>query len=134
MDNNINENTPDIGELIGKLTSDPNMMQQISKIAESLKGTSTSSDVHDSDDGEAIAASAMHAPKHNQHSHRNFSIDNHTHLFNALKPYLNDERKSTLEYIMQLFSVIKLLEMSGLNLNSLIPTNLKSNPNDISEE
>lgn len=129
MDNNINGNTPDIGELISKLTSDPAMMQQISKIAESFKNTSSTPNSVGFDE-EGVETSAR--PNLNE-SH--FSMEHHTHLFNALKPYLNDERKVTLDYIIQLFSVIKLLEMSGINLNNIIPAfNIPFHHNEISEE
>ena len=109
MDNNINENTPDIGEIISKLTSDPNMMRQISQIAGSFKGT----------------------PEISHEEHNTHTIENHTNLFNALKPYLNAERRAMLEYIIQLFNLIKMLELSGINIGSLIPL---LNTNKISEE
>jgi len=109
MDNNINDNTPDIGEIISKLTSDPNMMRQISQIAESFKGT----------------------PEINNEEHSVNNIDTHTNLFNALKPYLNAERRAALEYIIQLFNLIRMLELSGINIGSLIPL---LNTNKISEE
>ena len=108
MDNNLN--TPDIGEIVSKLTSDPAMMQQISKLAETFKAPATDTA----------------APIQEKH---HGSINDHTHLFNALKPYLNAERTATLNYIIQLFNIINLLEMSGVNLNNLLPAF-----NTISEE
>ena len=97
MDNNTN--TPDIGEIVSKLTSDPAMMQQISKLAETFK-------------------TADPTPVQEKH---HGGINDHTHLFNALRPYLNTERTATLNYIIQLFNIINLLEMSGVNLNGLLP-------------
>jgi|GEM_PF-2377581 hypothetical protein len=113
MDNstNVNENIPDIGDLISKLTSDPSMMRQISQIAESFKGV-TETQTH----GDEIPVK---------------TVDNHTHLFNALKPYLNAERRAILEYITQFLEIMRLLELSGVNLGSLIP--ILTN-NKISEE
>jgi len=108
MDNNTT--TPDIGEIVSKLTSDPAMMQQISKLAETFK---------------TADANPTAAPVQEKHH----GINDHTHLFNALRPYLNAERAAMLNYIIQLFNIINLLEMSGVNLNGLLPVF-----NTISEE
>lgn len=137
MDNNLNQNTPDIGDILAKLTSDPSMMEQISKLAESFKNTSSEPNVEetnaeiDSPD-DSVPASSITGKSNN------FNIDNHAQLFKALKPYLNSERKETLDYIIQLFNVIKLLEASGFNLNKIIPTfnntSTTHNKNEISKE
>lgn len=151
MDNNKNENMPDLGEVLSKLTSNPEMMQQISKLAESFKSSSPPTpDIDDDNDYEAIETMArrpglrtQHPPKlphpdNKKPKNPHFNVDQHTHLFKALKPYLNAERRETLEYIMQLFNIIKLLEMSGINLGNLIPafntTSADSNTNELSEE
>lgn len=105
MDNN--QTTPDISGILSKLTADPSMMQQISQLADTLKGNNGQGD------------SGSEPPQ--TADSLNFNIDNHTNLFHALKPYLNDERRSALDNILQLFNIIKLAEMSGLNLGNLFP-------------
>lgn len=137
MDNNSNQNTPDIGDIFAKLTSDPSMMEQISKLAESFKSTSsvpnieeTNAEIDSPDD--SVPASSITGKSNN------FNIDNHAHLFKALRPYMNPERKEMLDYIIQLFNIIKLLETSGLNLNKILPTFINTstthNKNEISKE
>jgi hypothetical protein len=144
MDNNLN-----LGDILGKLSSNPEIISQIS----SLAGLFTNAPAQSTEATEETAATETiaatsepsqaafgYSPNgvypqtrapfpsppdfknyHEYGTHHKPDKDGfeHAELFNALRPYLNDRRKETLDYILQIFKLIKALEASGINIGAI---------------
>ena len=124
MDNNTSGGTPDLGELVSRITSNPDMMKQIAQLAGAFKSDITEPEdveaITNRPEEEAIATIApLEARREPDRRPPNAGFNEHAKLFHALKPYLNPDRREKLEYILQLFNIITLLEASGINIGNL---------------
>lgn len=133
------ENNNDYGDMISGIMNDPEAMNNVLKMARSLMGSgglsgSGSAPETASDARNTVAEQNVHSSEHSEDSEREDkqpsvnmlssvlpailgdkeTAANRERLLVALKPYMNSERRSTIDAILKLLKLAKLADIGSL--------------------
>ena len=133
------ENNNDYGDMISGIMNDPEAMNNVLKMARSLMGSgglsgSGSASEAASDARNTVEEQNVHSSEHSKDSEREDkqpsvnmlssvlpailgdkeTAANRERLLVALKPYMNSERRSTIDAILKLLKLAKLADIGSL--------------------
>lgn len=133
MNKNSGDSSNDFNEMLNRFLENPEALQNIMKIAGSFKNSGDSEDDDEQDtvevsadaeedgEGEAVEAGAFSRGSRGGHSHKKPDNDNRLRLLKALKPYLGENRREKVDYIIKLLGLLQLADENGfgglMNIN-----------------
>lgn len=120
----MNGGSADIGDIIGRLSENPEMMKSLMNMAGSIMNGGNGGDRKDEKDSREVAeeGNRQGLPEreggHRRHG-RGDDAENLIRLLCALKPYVSGERCEKIDKLVKILKLIQLSEKTGL-LTSLL--------------